>query len=523
MPDDDIPAEIQLRGSWDSMPIEEKRGLFERTARRYSYDLYISKENQPDEWQQFFEKIIDDFMGSIDEAEISAELSRVIGSTQFSEEDFENGDDYGGAPTKDTLHNLAYPLEAHKAMAELIDNIIDNYITNIKNEIIFNDLEITIQIYYKKNQHHYILIRENSGGISKAKWNAINTPGISMENDNAVSTYGQGTKISLAALGRDNSICTNHITEQHPVYFRYSPTYYDPKNQDWKVVPKKVTGGWVYENPGCTEYHIGESNKPGEETFLTEKGQVFGISQNDEEYEPICGIHPIRHLCHWFGLIYSKQFEVIKQLGREYNFEIISPVEDKPLRVLPITIDSYEDISLGLSYPEGDEIYNVISNHTQRKPRDWSFMQNVMIEPLYCETRIQMPVSQAGKTRDLDLSVKVLVGMTSSVWREDSGAWLWGNNRLFAQSVSKEIFGLGTNRSIDGNTTGRVFLFVELEAENPRDIPWGAPIKWAYNPEHPVSKKLASELRLIAYRYLEISNRLYGLTEWYESNVVIEE
>jgi len=521
MPEEDDKA-IKLRGSWDQMGLDVKRDLINRMALIVDYDTSKNSESQPDEWVKLFEKINSDFGGSIDEHELKSEMNRVMNSTVFSKNKKANSRLYGGPPTKDTMHNLANTLEAHKALAEIFDNIIDNYIKNIKNGLIDYGLEISFEVHYKNGIHHYIVIKENSGGISEEKWDALNQPGVSLEAQNAVSTFGMGTKISLCSLGFDNYISTNHIIEKDPTYFNYTPDYYSKENTVWEVPAYVVEEGWIYDHPGSSEYKIGYPNA------LTPNGKRFGLSSHDETYVPQDNLHPVKHLCHWFGLIYSKQFKLIQEeLGKTFTFTIMSPVLDKPLSVEPITIDSYEDISIGLSYPEDSDIYAVLSKHELRKPEDWKFVDPIFIEPLIIQKQFQFETTDTlGETRQIDISANAKIGMTEKLWKDDSGVTMWGNNRLFCRNATDEFLpGAGRfNRKINGATTGRVFVFLELHAENPRDIPWNSPIKWAYNNQHPTHKPLQSWVRAITYRYLELANQLSGKGQnWYLDEVIIEE
>ena len=209
------------------------------------FDLQGNQEDQIEQWEGMCERALEQY--NLGEHEFAQEFDRIMNATGYSDQ--ETGNESGGAPTKETLHNVASQLTAHNAIAEFIDNIFDNYIYNLKEEIIDTNLIIRIDVFYEAGNYHYIRIRENSGGISKAKFDAINTPGISIVGGgNSVSTYGQGTKISLAALSSDNKIGTNHITELDPVHFHYPPSYYVPTDTKWKIRDKKIDSGFIFDN-----------------------------------------------------------------------------------------------------------------------------------------------------------------------------------------------------------------------------------------------------------------------------------
>ena len=136
-------------------------------------------------------------------------------------------------------------------------------------------------------------------------------------------------------------------------------------------------------------------------------------------------------------------------------------------------------------------------------------MDGTFVEPAYLAYKLEKEIpGNDSETRTLELEMEVLVGMTESSWKNDAGAWMWGNNRLFAQSVTKEIFGKGGpgHMSINSQATTRVFVFVQFKAENPRDIPWGSPIKWSYNDQHEAASWVGKHLRDAAFRYIQLAS-----------------
>lgn len=517
MPDEVHDPEMteRFRNLWDGLDVSGKQNAIFAHALAVGFDVDKGRELQSDEWDALLARVASEYHGAVGEEEFTREYDRVIGATTFSGEG--TGETRGGAPTKEILHTLADTITAHQAMAEIFDNVIDNYIDNIEDGTLDRDLEIQMVVHYKAKSYHYITIRENSGGISEEQLDAINQPGVSETGGSSVSTFGQGTKISLTALGQNNIIATNHITDQNPVYYRYDNDYYKPNSNVWAMQEKIVEGGWVHDNRGVTEYTIGHPTST-KSSHLTIKGKKFGLSTNDTDYASERELHPCRHLVHWLGLIYAKKFIEIEELGRNVDFTISSPALEEFEQVTPVTIDTYEDVTLGLSYEEGQDVYNVLTNHLgTRKPADWKFLESAFMEGIYFKRRYTFEIPTYGEeTRSLDLKMKVMMGATESTWQDDCGAWLWGNGRLFAESVTSKIFGGGGGHlGVKNTRAGRLFAFVEFEAENPRDIPWGSPIKWEYNPEHPAAMHISRDLKNLAYRFLQISSKASskGLTE----------
>ena len=200
-----------------------------------------------------------------------------------------------GQPKKNAvLLQDADNMELWIAFAELIDNILDNHkqcaemLMDIRGD---SNLSVTIQCFDIVNGaqplefgNGTITIKENSGGVKpepKSK-SFLTTPGSSEWSAGSVGLWGRGGKLALAALGRFNTF-SSHYPDGHftptpgvaiinPFLLQFGSqldsdgvevqdtephkskprNYYHPENTYWKVPGRRVTAGYVYDNPGSS-------------------------------------------------------------------------------------------------------------------------------------------------------------------------------------------------------------------------------------------------------------------------------
>jgi len=118
---------------------------------------------------------------------------------------FKLPDEISAIPSKRIYLSIIADYHLNLALCELIDNAIDNWIFNGRNE----ELYIDIDLDYEQQS---INVKDNSGGIQEQDLPLIVGPGQSRENPSKeiIGVFGVGSKRAVVALSKDIKIYSRH-------------------------------------------------------------------------------------------------------------------------------------------------------------------------------------------------------------------------------------------------------------------------------------------------------------------------
>lgn len=370
----------------------------------------------------------------------------------------------GGPPIKRDLLGKAIQTSPQQALAEFLDNLLDNYDDNHTNHGYEEDLdvEVTITVYddnpiANSNNNGAILLKENSGGVREDKWDALVQIGNSDWDsiDHAVGTWGNGVKVALAALGRHNQFSTYHESSE-PIVMQFGSAdssdenggigdeesrklpenYYHEKNDWWHITPHKLTGGWCTEQSGRSLIYIRRLTQSALDTF-----------QDNVKYENM--------VSYLRNIFQNKIRELETKTGKPINIEIIN-----------VRLSRTDVISEGAPA--------ALSGDLVEERKKLTFIPGV--EPIHLNCQLQ----SEGQIID----VEILVGMPIENIQSESGFRMWGNGRLFEKNFTDfETPGAQYPNWDRGQTPEgrRVSGYIKIQSDNAANIPWKGPVKWGFD------------------------------------------
>lgn len=419
----------------------------------------------------------------------------------------------GGSPIKRDLIGKAEACPVWSAFSEFIDNILDNYQESFQEitaavaagnrpspdlEVIFEFTNINETIGAHVPNNGMLLITENSGGVPKSKWLALTQVGNTQWNQASepVGTWGNGSKVALAALGRWNIFQTYHISENvdyrglipvqmefgaeanahpcggmrtgNPGHDKMLPSnYYHEENDYWNVVVNMAQSGYCMNNPGSSAI-----------TIQRLSGKLLECISDSNEYRT-----------------------VIEMLAKVFNYKIrkLSSITNSNISIrlknTRLAGDQYDDVDITTLNPPGT------SGDWSEDRKLFTFMPNA--KPIHHTCTLRLP-------NTTDLEMEVLVGMPLYNISDDRGFSMWGNGRLFHEGfrsfeTPSSYFSWGEGETVQ---TGRVRGFVKLTSTDPSCIPWKGPVKWEFNHLSPYSGLVIDVLSSIITRYVKVSNEL---------------
>ena len=117
------------------------------------------------------------------------------------------------SPTKHVILNKARQLKVPEALAEILDNIFDNFERNPYSP---RRLEVEITAYppIEDAAPGEIVICENSGGIPSERLVPLVQLGASNESSASIGAWGEGFKMAIFALGQEIEVFTTYPKEQ---------------------------------------------------------------------------------------------------------------------------------------------------------------------------------------------------------------------------------------------------------------------------------------------------------------------
>jgi hypothetical protein len=354
------------------------------------------------------------------------------------------------SPTKDVILNKASQLDTKEALAEIIDNIFDNFERNLP-----SSLEVEIAVYPQNDiAPGEIVISENSGGIENKRVIPMIQLGLSNRSSRGIGAWGEGFKMAAFALGEEVEVFSTFPGEE-PIAIHFPKGWLDRNHYLWKK--------WKVNT-----YKI-QKNAPAEGSTIIRINYVpqqvldsFGLSeqQNREESEQIC-----QKLTRYFGEIYAEKYHDLNSQG-------------------------YEDISIGISLGNTHCKVDFADRVRLRMIENLAFFP--WLRPIYLTTVWQAEIEEPGNEdgRIAKLSAEIYAGLTATFddfqdySEQKPGVEMWGNGRLFSLNgrVDDKSVGWGVGANPQATASSRRIVIVALfTAEDSRDIPWAAPVKNGYN------------------------------------------
>ena len=436
------------------------------------------------ELHEYIAKQIDESVSFVYELE-----NEQLGAFELGDE---TGEDYGGPQNKGNLLDKARDTPVDDAISELFDNIFQNHLQNVLSghkgdlnvDFVIPDLRNS-QNDEEKMKKQMIRIQENSGGISSKSIHPFVQMGESdwdSVQETSVGTWGSGSKVGMACLGRWNTVFTNH--QSHPkqdglVSFELGSSddpeedgggnsespknYYHRKNTNW-IVKGRECPPQLYVKPGETVIFIRR---------ITDWARDF-LTDTDKYQVAIDRLKMIFHC----------KIETIRESGSNVEINMINNSIDT----------EYKKIDLAELDP--DSIYS----------GDFDKYKKKFALPLIWDNRdyhivLRKEIS-AGNFHP-ELHMKILIGH-AKYDKSRTGIVMWGNNRLFAKWVdAKQITALdgkvlsGYTKFSDDSKSASWICFVKFESEDPRVIPWSGPIKWGY---HKANQVYSDDIEVIIAR-----------------------
>lgn len=364
-------------------------------------------------------------------------------------------------PRKSIFKNRAKTSDPAEAILELMDNIFDNYIENIEQNIINHHLKITL-FFYGAGEETGVLIDENSGGISVSKKKALiilGERGDKPDNLEMIGTWGEAFLYSIYNLGQAAEI-TSYFPGHPPFLIKISRDFFSIDDSPWFVSDSVFEDpADIQQQPGTTTIYI-NGLKP---KFNTNRLEVFEdlLKKLERTY-------------------WKKVYDLRK---RGYDVKVnIEAFGNEPI------ISSFDPI-----------IFNDI----------FSFFP--LYKPIYLRNfKIYLNPGEIDGEENEYLLVDAYCGINPFWKHEFTGVWLYGNGRLFEESIKDMHIGYGYERtelpSLDSRrTTEMIAIFLFFKSPKPEWnylIPWRSPAKKGFNPQSPIQDKLIDLISLLVDRLL---------------------
>ncbi|MEW6668368.1 MAG: hypothetical protein AB1512_24410 [Thermodesulfobacteriota bacterium] len=368
-------------------------------------------------------------------------------------------DEQEASPTKYVILNKASQLNVRESLAEILDNVFDSYQRNKPER-----LSIEIVVYQPTSAAPgEILMTETSGGIERQRIVPLIQLGFSERSVKGIGAWGEGFKMAAFALGEEIEVFSTYPGED-PIGIHFPRGWLDPGHSYWKKW--KVNTYKVDQNPpppGTTVIRISHLH----ESVLS----ILGLSAvgDTSKQEEKCA-----ELADYFGEVYAEKYHQLASEG-------------------------YGQISARLTIGTATREIIFKKRVKERLRETLAFLP--WLRPIHWttswETSVPDPSStDSSKERRAVLKGEIYAGLAASFDYSKlyppqvPGVEMWGNGRLFSlkgrvadRSVGwGYVFGGSGGTNPQSNASSRRLMIVMLfSADDPRDIPWAAPVKTDYN------------------------------------------
>jgi hypothetical protein len=366
-------------------------------------------------------------------------------------------DEKTASPTKNVILNKAKQLRVEDALAEIIDNVFDNF---ERNESKPSKLEINIAVYppLGPSTPGEIVITENSGGVPGDRLLPLIQLGLSDRSVGGIGAWGEGFKIAAFSLGHEIEIFTSFPNERSTAVF-FPKGWLDPNHRFWPAWKVEI-----YDiqsnppNPGHTVVHV--------KYLLDKTSEFFGFDDQGitPHSEDACSM-----LSDYFGEIYAEKYHSLVSKGSDVNIAVSVGPHQKIVSFLkPVEIRLQENLAF----------------------LPW-------LRPIRWTKELVIPPTESGGIAKY-LTVTIYAGLSATDDYSQSylkklqspGVEMWGNGRKFSLQgrITDESVGWGhmiggkVGRNPLSNASSKRIIIVALfRSDDSLNIPWAAPVKNDYN------------------------------------------
>ncbi len=362
-------------------------------------------------------------------------------------------------PLKNTLRRLSEQCLVQEALAELIDNVFDNF---ARKQSTLHQSDLTIAVHFLPalgGGYEEIILQENSGGIEKDELTPLVRLGeTATAGATTIGAWGQGSKIACFAIASETEVFTCPPNKDPVcVYFPYG----------WLIEDHALYMNWdvgVYQAEGVNE---------GQTIFR------FRQLQRQAREADVLSIKE------YLEKIYSYKLRRLREAGISVSVVLEDLGEDVSYELQPtFTFDQLEE-KYGFSWLPDYGPTRVRQTLTYEDPRDTE------------------------RQRKLDITVVAGILHVSSATL--GGVHMFGNGRLFTpqpEQGANVVFGVnvqgrqGKIRSY-GPPLYRLVAFVFFEGEEGQSqfVPWAAPLKNRYNRNNQFHEQLVQLMYSVLYPY----------------------
>jgi hypothetical protein len=398
------------------------------------------------------------------------------------------------SPTKFVILNKARQLNANEALAEILDNIFDNFERNVKGK---RTLEISITAYAPTGSTFAeLIVKENSGGIPEERIGPLVQLGASDRSTAGIGAWGEGFKMAAFALGEEIEVFSSFKGED-PIAIHFPKNWLEPQNKalwtQWKV---DIFG--VDSNPppvGSTVIRV---------THLhSQVIESLGLKNNSiADTDPVCDA-----LASYFGEVYSEKYHRLVAKGHTIKIDLNIGASSRRIKFFRTVEDRLRDNLAFLPW---------------MRPIKWErVFETTLKEDDNRIARLEMTI-YAG------LAVFDAYSPTYADDLSNPGVEMWGNGRKFSLKgrITDESVGWGVsfagpggNNPSSNSSYRRLTLVVLFSSEDSRDIPWAAPVKNDYNRRSHFYSEIQSTLAWVIRLFKNVHNLLEFVqtifsTEW---------
>lgn len=363
-------------------------------------------------------------------------------------------------PTKDALKSLKSDVNYETAIAELVDNSLDQWLRNSDGEDPLL-VEVSAQKHDEEGRTE-LIVRDNAGGVPRADAKVVFTLGDSRERGGKpyIGSYGLGAKKALMNLGIPFTIASRH--EDAEVGWAYTITEeWFEDDTDWSVEIREEEN----INAGVTELRVHDLEY-----------DWFGDDEDAEEDKQSTA----ERLRESFGRTYN--LFLADGLGGQ-NHDVTIEVQEEAVK--PLGTPDYSFTPVDDMFPRRFENITV-------KPGDWA-----------------------------ETDVTITVGLLREGDSETAGIDVYMQGRQVLHAARDERVGFGSDLSrFDPQHDTRFKAIVELETtDDGRDLPWDTQ-KSNVDPYNPIMEKVRDWVKRTTqdYHFLDDGKVPKGVVYPYHSS-----
>jgi Histidine kinase-, DNA gyrase B-, and HSP90-like ATPase len=338
--------------------------------------------------------------------------------------------DLSAVPAKAILKNKAAVCPPLPALCEIFDNIFDNYDENGAAR------DLTISVIFSTVRAE-LSIGENSGGIPRAKLNALITLGIASHSTaGAIGVWGEGLKVGAFALGDEVEILTSYRDEP-PISIHFEPGWLDVT--EWSVPIFSIASDAIAR--GTSQIVIRHLHREIEWTDV------------------------IREI----GVVYGHKIQTYSDRGRKVRIEF--EIDGSRTQARPRPLASEKELRHRMTYPP------------EFAPRWFSAEWTGHYGPVNCRLLVGLTPRHSGET--------------SGVYLYGNGRLFARHLRSRAVGYGES----GNSILRDHPSCWRIHAYGFFEADHGADIPWQAPLKDGLSENHPITARFRDMFKQVVAPY----------------------